>query len=53
MQLINQLDFVDKEILRLLKSDSRQSYVEIAKELKVSCDNDKKFAGILGGAGVS
>ncbi len=36
MQLNNQLDFVDKEILRLLKSDSRQSYVEIAKVLKVS-----------------
>ena len=36
MQLINQLDFTDKEILRLLKSDSRQSFVEIAKVLKVS-----------------
>ena len=36
MELINQLDFVDKEILRLLKSDARQSYVEIAKVLKVS-----------------
>ena len=36
MQLINKLDFVDKEILRLLKSDSRQSYVEIAKVLRVS-----------------
>jgi Lrp/AsnC family transcriptional regulator for asnA, asnC and gidA len=36
MELINQIDFVDKEILRLLKSDARQSYVEIAKILKVS-----------------
>lgn len=36
MGLINQLDFVDKEILRLLKADSRQSYVEVAKKLNVS-----------------
>lgn len=36
MQLINQLDFIDKEILKILKSDARQSYVEVAKKLKVS-----------------
>jgi len=36
MDLKNQLDFVDEEILLSLEADSRVSYLQIAKKLKVS-----------------
>ncbi|NQY06509.1 MAG: Lrp/AsnC ligand binding domain-containing protein [Flavobacteriaceae bacterium] len=33
---MNQFDFVDKEILRLLRKDARKAYSQIAQELKIS-----------------
>lgn len=59
MAIDNQLDYVDEQILLKLSEDAKKSYLQIAKELKISNSlvhqriNKLKEQGILEGFNVS